>query len=144
MTLTTINSSIARDRRGRAARAHTHGDGRERRPQGRIAALVGSAALAMAMLTNLAVADPESTELQLYTPCSQVYHPEACRCAVGSMPPSIPGSRPTAEQGLQVAAGNSGSVAGRVEATRMPIQITRDFVQLVQACMSRGSDAPAD
>jgi hypothetical protein len=143
MMLTTINSSIARERRGRAARADTHGDGRERRPQGRIAALVGAAALAMAMLTNLALA-AESTELQLYAQCSQVYHPEACNCAIGSIPPSIPGSVPTAELRLQVAAGNSGSVAGRVEATRIPIQFTRDFVQLVQACMSRGGDAPAD
>jgi hypothetical protein len=144
MTLTTISSSIARDRRERAARASTHGDARERRPRGRIAALVGGAVLATAMLTNLVLADPESTELQLYARCSQVYHPEACRCAVGSIPPSIPGSLPTVQQSLQLAAANSGSVAGRVEAHRIPIQVTRDFVQLVQACMSRGSDAPAD
>jgi hypothetical protein len=124
-TLATIDSSGACDRRGRAA-------------------LVGAAALAMAMLTNLVLADAESTELQLYARCARVYDAEACRCAVGSAPPSAPGSLPTAAQRLQVAAGNSGSVPSRVESSRIPIHLTRDFVQLVQTCMSRGGDAPAD
>lgn len=144
MTLATINSSVACDRRGREARADTHGDGRERRPRGHIAALVGAVALPMAMLTNLVLAEPESAELQLYARCSRVYDAEACRCAVGSAPPSALGSLPTADQRLHVAAGNSGSVPSRVESTRIPIQLTRDFVQIVQMCMSRGGDASAD
>ena len=73
--------------------------------------------------------------------CARVYDAAACGCAIRAtaLPAAMAG---TPAQGVQVAAGDRSWAARPVEAARQPT--VRDFVQIVQACMAEGRDAPAD
>ena len=73
----------------------------------------------------------------LLATCTRVYDAGACGCAVAATAEHAP-AEPQA-----TIAGPPATAARRVEATRIPIIVTRDFARLVQACMS-GPGAPAD
>jgi len=73
----------------------------------------------------------------LLATCTRVYDAGACGCAVAAAAEHAP-AEPQA-----TIAGPPATAARRVEASRIPIVVTRDFAHLVQACMS-GPGAPAD
>ena len=72
---------------------------------------------------------------QAQAACSRIYDTVACRCAVEAT---------IAAQRMPQAASDDGQLpARRVQASRVPITMTHDFVLRVQACRA-GTRGPAD
>ena len=61
--------------------------------------------------------------------CARVYDSVACSCAVAAEQVGMPGEVPTPR---------------RVDAARVPIAMSADFVRRVQACMAGGASVPID
>jgi hypothetical protein len=105
---------------------------------GRMATLALIAGLPLVVLLALS-APARQAALAEHDPdriaCARVYDSVACSCAVAATIAAEPAS-------LGVSA--DAPPLRRVDATRVPIAMTADFVRRVQACMAGGASAPID
>ena len=111
---------------------------RARKPRtaddGRLLTLALMAGLPLLVLLGLS-APARQAALAEHDPdriaCARVYDSVACSCAVAAEQAAIgvPGDAPTPR---------------RVDAARVPIAMSADFVRRVQACMAGGASVPID